>query len=657
VQQCTDSEAREPRSHEIETVGDTGVLRLYADGFVELAPRERVLAYWLSQAAVAGDPIVYDQRSRYGLAVKELCEELALHLGAIEPALRQKIELFVKRVFIDKGLYDGWTQRKQAPPLDRKQLESAALAAFEDGARLPGVKSEADLRKYLAALERVLFDPAFEPVTTTKSAPRGKDIVTASSNTYYEGLTLKDLAAYSERHPLNSRLVKRGGKIEEIVYRAGSSASAPPVPAGLYAAQLERMVDALERALPFASESQAKVLAGLVRYLRTGEHEDFRRYGIAWVKDDSPVDAILGFIETYGDPRGVHAEYEGAVFAVDRSRTALMKKVAAHAAYFEQRMPWLDKYKRTDFTPPVANAVLTLTLTGGAGPVAPVGINLPNEQDIREKHGSKNFFLTSVEEAVSSVTTRVIGQSFLYDPAMATDYRRCAPAIVAAMVSLHEVTGHGSGKVSPGLVKDPRALLREYGSTLEEARADLVALHASWDPKAIEIGLLPDERCVQMAAHSYLAYLLLRLRLVPAGELIEEDHIRAASLVARWAVDRGAVKPTERDGKVFLVIQDWAAWRKAVADLLAELMRVKAEGDFAKARELVERYGARLEPRWRDDAVKRVREAGMPTRFAFVSPRVKPLLDDKGAVVDAVLVDSLGLVETALVDAGKKRLP
>lgn len=646
-EQCADT-AAEPKVYEVETVDDTLVLRLYADGFIDLQPRERMLAYWLSQAAIAGEPITWDQRSRFGLALKALFEELALHSRAIDERVRSRFETFGKKVFLNKGIYEGWTQKKLAPSFTREELKAAASAALKDGAKFPSVADEAGLAKFLASLDKILFDPKFEPMGVNKSPGKGQDLITASAANYYEGLSLKDLSGYKEAHPLNSRLVKRGGRIEEDVYRAK--------PGGLYQAELGRMVDALRQALPLATDGQRKNLEALIEYLESGDHEAYRKYAIGWVKDDSPVDAILGFVEQYGDPRGVHGEYEAAVFSVDKARTGMMKKVAAEAAYFEQKMPWLDVYKRSEFKPPMANAVLPLTLSGGAGPVTPVGINLPNEQDIRQNHGSKNFYLTSVEAAGTSVQGKVLAQHLL-PPGQVAEYQRCASSAYAAAVALHEITGHGSGKVSDKLQGDPLAALREYGSTLEEARADLVALYASWDPKARQIGLLPDEGCAKVMAQTYPARMLMRWRMVPSGDSLEEDHMRAQALIVRFAVERGAVREEQVDGRWFLVVSDLDLWRKSVTDLLAELMRIKAEGDHARARELVEKYGAKLVPAWRDRVIDRLAKAGVPSRHAFLSPRIKPLRDGQGKIVDATIVDSLGLVDTVLADAGKRPIP
>jgi dipeptidyl-peptidase-3 len=631
----------------MEIVDDMGVLQLSADVFVDLQPRDRMLAYWLSQAAVAGDPITYDQRSRYGRPIKTLVDGMMQRLDAIDAPVRPKVELFAKRVWINKGIYDARTSNKLPTPMTSEELAAAAKAAFRAGAKFDGIASESALDAVLASLQRVLFDPGFEPFTVAKNPPQGQDPITASAATYYEGVTLQDLTGYSEKHPLNSRIVKKGPRLVEEVYRI--------TPRGLYAPELEKMVEALQHALPLAGDKQRASLEHLIRYFQSGEPGEFTKYNKAWVKDDPSVDAVLGFIETYGDPRGVHGEFEGAVFTPDPKRTALMKKLASEAPYFERRMPWADAYKRAEFTAPVANAVVPLTMTGGAGPISPAGINLPNDQAIRQTDGSKNFFLTTINDAVSDVYTRALVSSFTSDPAMAAEIRRCAPSVREAKVMLHEITGHGSGRVSPALQQDPKAALRDVGAALEEARADLVALFVSWDPKVIELGLLPDAGCAQMMAQTYPAQFLFRFR--APGETIENDHLRAGSLIVRYAIEKGAVREVVRDGDVYLPVVDYDLWRKAVGELLAEVMRIKAEGDYAKGRELIDRYATKVDPAWRDSSIRRARSLGTPSRFAFISPRIKPLRDDKGELMDATIVDSLTLTQTALVDAGKMELP
>jgi len=647
MQQCTDTPAGATPDASMERVDDLGVLALSADVFVDLQPRERVLAYWLSQAAIAGDPITYDQRSRFGRAIKVLVDGVMQRLEAVDADVRAKVELFAKRVWINKGLYDVRTSRKLEPPMTPQELARAVKAALRAGAKFDGVSTEEELDVLLASVQRSIFDPLFEPMLVVKSLPAGMDPISASASSYYEGVTLQDLAGYTERHPLNSRIVKRGPRLVEDVYRI--------TPRGLYAAELEKMVRALQQALPLAGAPQRTALEHLIRYFQTGEPEAFKRYNKAWVRDDPVVDAVLGFIETYGDPRGVHGEFEGAVLVRDPKRTELMRKVAASAPYFEARMPWADAYKRSNFAVPVANAVVPLTMTGGAGPISPAGINLPNDQAIRQSDGSKSFYLTTVNDAIDALHTNAIAGAFVADRAIAAEIRRCASSVRSARVMLHEITGHGSGKVSASLAQDPMAALRDIGAAIEEARADLVALYLASDPRIVQIGMLPDEACASMMAQLYPAQFLFRYR-VP-GDTVDNDHLRAGSLVVRWAMDKGAVREVVRDGEVYLPVVDDDLWRKAVGALLAEVMRIKAEGDYGKGKDLMDRYATRVIPAWRDSAIRRAAALGTPSRFAFISPRIKPLKDAQGSIVDATLVETLSLAETALVDAGKMELP
>jgi dipeptidyl-peptidase-3 len=334
-----------------------------------------------------------------------------------------------------------------------------------------------------------------------------------------------------------------------------------------------------------------------------------------------------------------------------------MSKLAELAPEFEKAMPWLDQYKRQSFRPPVATAVQVLALSGGASPVTPAGINLPNEQAIRETQGSKSFFLTSVDDAASAIYSKAIGSEFLYESGKADEYKRCLPAVQVAKVALHEVIGYGSGRVNPGLTRDPKEILKDYGAALEEARAELVALHSIFSPKAVEAGLIPDATCARVMAEYYPIAFQLRLRLIPTGETIEQDHVRAQSLIVNYAVQKGAVKMVEKDGKKFLTVPNVSIWQSAIAELLAEVMRIKAEGDYDKGKALIETYGRRLDPALRDDSVRRSRTIGLPAHLAFLGPKIKPLKNGKGEVTDATVVDSLGIVQSALVDAGKAELP
>ncbi|MCC7539286.1 MAG: peptidase M49, partial [Deltaproteobacteria bacterium] len=439
------------------------------------------------------------------------------------------------------------------------------------------------------------------------------------------------LRGFRERYPLNSRVVRgQDGRITELVYRAGDDQT----PEGLYAAELRGVIWHLAAASLLAPEAQRTYWSHLIRYFRTGDPQAFRDYNIGWVRDDPAVDAILGFIESYADARGAKGSWEGITFYRNDQRTGMMRSVAQNAQYFEERTPWEPRFRRTEFRPLVAASVDILVETGDGGPVSAAGINLPNEQAIRQQHGSRNFFLSNVMEAGDRAVGQVSIREFAASEAEAAESARCEGAFYDAVVALHEVTGHASGRVAPDLRGDPHEHLRQYYSTLEEARADLVALWHMADPKVLELGLLPDAACVAAGYRLFAAGFLSSLRRYPDEATLEEDHDRARSLIVRYAMDRGAVRAEQREGHWYLSVPDPDAFRQAVGQLLAELQRIKGTGDFDAIRTLVERFGAPIEDAWRDDAIARAQRIGLPTNFAYVSPRLVADRDPQGRITD-----------------------
>jgi dipeptidyl-peptidase-3 len=619
-----------PPTSLLERVGDVALVQLDADGFGSLPLAERTFAYHLARASIAGDRIAYDQRYRHNLAIKDLCEGILTHADGVDPAVIEPLRAYTKALWIHHGVHNGITSRKFVPTFSFEALAAAATRARANGAALLGAADDAALAARLEELRRPIFDADFEAFSVQKTPPAGQDILAASANNFYSGVTLADLRGFRERFVLNSRLVKRGRRVVEEPYRAGAEG----VPPGLYAAELGRVLGHLRRALPLATEAQRAYLQRLARWFETGDAEEFRAYNIGWVADDPPVDAILGFIESYGDPRGGKGTWEGIVSFVDRDRTAMMRRIAENARYFEERTPWRAEYRRSEFRPLVANAVTVVVETGDGGPLSAAGINLPNEQAIRERHGSRNYFLSNVTEASDRAVGAAASGEFAWSPEEGAEIARCSPAIWDAIVALHEVTGHASGAVSPRLRGDPHTHLREYYSTLEEARADLVALWHLGDPKVVELGVLPDAACQAAAYRAFASSHLLGLRKIPEGDTIEEDHMRARALIVGWGMEKGAIVASQRDGHFFLRVPDPAPLRAAWGELLAELQRIKAEGDRDAIAALVERHATRLDPAWRDDAVLRAREIGLAAFFAFVSPRLVATRDASGAIAD-----------------------
>ncbi len=626
------------RPYLLETIGEFAIARVYADGFEDLPPKQRVLAYYLSRAAIAGRDIYYDQMGRDNLEVRDLLEEILTHPREVAPEVRGTLLRYLKLFWINNGNHNERTRRKFVPEFSFEQLQGAASAAGRTGAGFALGLGET-LPSKLARLRAVIFDPEFEPLSTCKTPPPGRDLLTCSSVNFYEGLTLSEVEAFRESYPLNSRLARGNGGMTEEVYRAGRGAAPgkAAVPAGRYAMQLKTVVGFLEKARVHAEPGQSAVLAELIEYFATGDPEAFRRYNIAWVHDEGPIDTINGFIETYKDPRGQKGSYEGVVHFVNRPMNRTQKAIADLAQHFEDHAPWDDRYKRRGFNIPVANAVNVIAAIGDGGPMPAIGVNLPNEEAIRERHGNKSVSFVNIMDAGHRAThVSTVDEFFLpEDRRLQMEHGADIGLLTTA---LHEILGHASGKVSDTLKGDPRDHLREHYSALEEARAELVALHTLFDPALRAAGVVASEEVAEAAYRDYATHDLYMLRRMRDGDLIEDDHMRATHLIVDWLKDvTGAVDQVRRDGRTYMRVTDIGAMRRGVATLLAEVQRIKSEGDFAAARALMERHAVRFDPALRDEVVARADRAGIPSYIAFVMPDIVPVRDAAGEVVDARL--------------------
>ncbi|MBI1851554.1 MAG: peptidase M49 [Planctomycetes bacterium] len=617
----------------LEQVGDVAVAQLYADGFESLPLDQKLLAYHLTQAAIAGDAITYDQHSRFALDIRDIIEGILSYPDGLDRGTYDRVRRYAILFWAHHGNHNTRTMAKFLPEFSYEEVLSAMQQAMVNGSTF-GVATPEAARKKLDRVRPALFDPKFEPLVTNKTPGEGGDILTASANNFYEGVTTADLQGFTEKNPLNSRLVKGDSGLTEEVYRAGGDGAAP----GLYADELSAVIGHLEAAIPFAGPKQAEALRQLVRYFRTGDPAAWRDYNIAWVGDNPAVDAINGFVEVYHDPRGQKGSYESAVFAVDRATTELMRKLAGEAQYFEDRMPWKDEYKNKKPAPPIANAVTILCESGDAGPISWAGINLPNEQEIRQNHGSKSILLWNVMGAADTVNA-----SRLRDEFIASDAERNADALYGSTasnlkVALHEVIGHGSGKVSEKLEGDPSKALREYYSTMEEARADLCALWMLPDPKLHELGLVGDPKVVEVAYAAYVRSAITQLRQVPAGSVLEEDHMRGTNMIVNWLREKSnCIAASNVNGRTFYRVTSVEKMRQGVGQILSELMRCKAEGDYAALKALVDGYGTKLDPKLRDEVVSRAQQAKIPATIAYVMPDLKLVTDKSGKPTDVTV--------------------
>ncbi|MGE3472146.1 MAG: peptidase M49, partial [Vicinamibacterales bacterium] len=473
------------------------------------------------------------------------------------------------------------------------------------------------------------FDASVDPMVTQKTPEGGKDILQASSNNMYAGVSMADLKGFKEQHGLNSRLVKRDGRLVEEVYKVG----------GKYDVQIRGIIGHLEAAQAFAPPTMKEALAKLVQWYRTGEDADRRAYDIAWVADkNSPVDTINGFIEVYMDPRGVKGSWEALVYYVNRQKTIDIEKLASNAQWFEDHMPWADEWKKAGVKGITATAIDVVVETGESGPITPIGINLPNDQKVREEYGSKSVSLSNVNEAYDKSTTPEFRREFAWTPEEVDRANRWSAFAGELTTNMHEVIGHASGRNN---VADPVKALNPHGSALEEGRADLVALYFLPDPKLVELGIVKAEdqdAIVRAEYEGYTKNALVQLRRVRQGSQIEEDHMRNRQMIVRWLMaNTKAIDVRERDGKTFYVMVDPAAFREGVGRLLAEVQRIKGTGDAAAAKTLFETYGVHFDPALRDQVVARVDKLSLPSYTGFVQPKLTATTDASGAITDVTI--------------------
>jgi dipeptidyl-peptidase-3 len=638
------------RKYLLERVDDAAVVQLYADGFDRLPAKEKILIWHLYQAALGGRDIYYDQRYAHNLAMRDILEEIITHPDGIEPATLQDIQRYTKLFWLNTGPYNNLTARKFVLKTTPEALLAAATIAGKNGATFqaqqPGETLDAMVERYTP----MFFDPTVDPIVTNKTPPAGRDILAASANNLYVGVTTNELKGFKERYPLNSRLVDTGGgKLVEEAYRIG----------GRYSKEISNIVSHLEAAIPYASEPMANALKALVKFYRTGETEDREAYDIAWVQDKaSPVDTINGFIEVYMDPRGQKGSWEGLVFYVNREKTKEIQTLAREAQWFEDHMPWDPKYRKPGVTGITANAIDVVVETGDSGPITPVGINLPNDQNVRETHGSKSVSLSNVTEAYEKSTPPAFRREFSWTSEEAARADKWSAFAGELTTNMHEVIGHASGRVAEQVKGNPQNVLREFYSALEEARADLVALYFLPDPKLAELAIVPAESqkdIVQTEYEGYTRNALVQLRRVRQGSQLEEDHMRNRQMIVRWLMDNTkAIEVRNRDGKTYYVMVNAQAFRDGVGRLLAEVQRVKSEGDVAAAKKLFETHGIHFDPRVRDEVVGRVEKLDLPSYSGFVMPKLEAVVGPDGKITDVKISYPMDLTRQMLEYDKKK---
>jgi dipeptidyl-peptidase III len=637
------------RKYLLERVDDAAVVQVYADGFSALPLEDKTLVWHLYQASLAGRDIFYDQKYIHNLDMRDVLEAIVTHPAEVDASTLAEIQRYTKLFWINSGPYNNLTARKFVLQCTPDAFAAAARAAEKAGAPFPLRKGET-LDQLLARLRPAFFDLNVDPMVTAKTPPPGTDILAASSNNLYVGLTMKDLDGFKEKYSLNSRLVKANGKIVEEVYRVG----------GRYGKQIGMIVQHLEAAVPYATEPMAKALLALIKFYQTGETKEREAYDIAWIQDRaSSVDTINGFIEVYLDARGMKGAFEGLVFYVNREKTSEIQKLAQDAQWFEDRMPWDQKYKKQGVQGITANAIDVVIETGDSGPVTPVGINLPNDQAIRERYGSKSVSLSNVNEAYDKSMLPAFRSEFSWTPEETDRSTKWGAIAGELLTNMHEVIGHASGKVAEHLNGNPATVLKEQYSALEEARADLVALYFLPDPKVVEIGLVSaadHDEIVKAEYEAYARNALVQLRRVRQGTQIEEDHMRNRQMVVRWLMANAkAIEERVRDGKTYYVLTDVKAFREGVGRLLAEVQRIKSEGDYPAAKRLFETYGVHFEPKLRDEVVARVDRLSWPSYTGFVMPRLEPVKNASGEITEVKISYPMDLSSQMLEYAAATR--
>jgi dipeptidyl-peptidase-3 len=646
------------RQYLLERVGDVAVVQLYADGFEGLAPKEKLLVWHLYQAALAGRDIHWQQKSVHGLALRDLVEELLTHPDGIEPETLEHVRHYAQLLWVNNGPYDHLTARKHVMQGSRSDLRRAVEQAAKNGARFG---DGADPLEHLAGLERMLFDEDHLPMVTAKNPERGGDVIRASAVTFYDpGVSVRNLAGFPERYELNSTIARLpSGQYEERVWRAGWPAEG--IAPGLYAQEIESIIAHLEAAMEHAPKRTRRALEALVRFYRTGEREDRVAYDVAWVADkDSKIDSVNGFIEVYHDPRGKKGSWEGLVFYEDPHKAAQIQRLAENAQWFEDHMPYDAEFKKPNVKGISARSIDVVIETGDAGPVSAIGINLPNDAAVREQHGSKSVSLANVEEANAMAFGLRSLAEFCWDEAEIARAEQWQRHTSNLLTNMHEVIGHASGRQAPDRQGEHATWIKEYSSALEEARADLVALYFMMDPKLAQLGLLEDPEAGALAA--YEAYTrnggLQQLRRVRTGDQLEQDHMKNRQMVVRWILENSnAIEERLRDGKHYLVVTDARAWRAAAGELLRSVQRIKSTGDYAGAKALFDEHGLKFDPALRDEIVARYEPLGVPAYTGFVMPRLTPVTNAKGKIVDVAISYPLSLEQQMLEWSGRRVAP
>lgn len=633
---------------------DIQMLRYRLDGFDKLTLRQKKLVYCLAEAALWGRDMTFDQFGRYNLKIRKTLEAIYTgYDGDRNSSDFKGLETYLKRVWFSNGIYHHYGCDKFEPGFSKDFFVSAVKRI--DHKQLP-LQDGQGVEALLDELLPVIFDAAVLPVKVCKKT--GWDLVKSSACNFYEGVSQdevedyyssmkKDASTSPHSYGLNTTVIKENGKISELTWRVG----------GKYSAAIEKIITWLGKALAFAeNDKQRKTIELLIDYYRTGDLEIFNDYCVEWVEDkDSQIDFINGFIEVYDDPLGMKGTWEGLVEYRDVEGTRRTNAISRNAQWFEDQSPVDSRFKKENVTGVSANVICAAMLGGGEYPSTAIGINLPNADWIRARHGSKSITISNIINAYNEAA-RDNGfiEEFVIDDESRALVKKYGDICDIIHTDLHECLGHGSGQLLPGVDSDA---LKAYGNTIEEARADLFGLYYIADAKMLELGLLPNAEAYKAGYYSYMMNgLLTQLARIKKGNEIEEAHMRDRALIARWCYEQGksqnVVEMVCKDGKTYIKINDYVSLRMLFGRLLAEVQRIKSEGDFAAARDLVEEYAVKVEPNLHSEIISRYEGLGIPPYKGFINPVLRLVKDEAGNVVD-VNVDYSESYEMQMLRYGK----
>lgn len=629
----TDKKREEPADFKFytESFADLRIQRYYVPGFDELTLRQKELVFYLYKASLYGRDIIYDQNYKHNLYVRRTLEAIVnTYSGDRSAPDFQNFMTYTKRVWFSNGIHHHYSNKKILPGFSKEYFKQ--LVAGSDEYQLP-LQNNDKPDDLIKKMETIMFDPKVAPVKVNQDS--NADLIKSSAVNFYEGVTQKEVEDFYKKindpndlHPvsygLNSKLLKEKGEIFERHWKTTS----------MYAFALRKVVDWLEKAVNVAENGQQKkALKLLIEYYTTGDLKKWDEYNIEWVKDTSSVvDITNGFIETYNDPLSYRATYESIVSIKDNEATKRIEAISNNAQWFEDNSPIMPEHKKKNVKGVSAKVITAVVEAGDAAPSTPIGINLPNANWIRKEHGSKSVNIGNIVHSYNKFgATSGVLEEFSYSKEEIERDKKYGSLSDDLHTDMHEVIGHALGQMNPG-VAEPHQTLKNYYSTLEEARADLVALYYLMDQKLVDIGVMSSLDAGKAAYDDYIKNgLMVQLARIPLGENVEEAHMRNRQLVAKWVLEMGAkenvIEKKVKEGKTFFVVNDYNKLRNLFGLLLKEIQRIKSAGDYNAGKNLVENYGVKVDPVLHKEIVERYKKLNIAPYAGFIQPKLVPVLD------------------------------